>query len=164
MAKRVFYTFHFKPDSHRVAQVRNMGVIEGQPLLSSNQWEDVKQGGDKAIREWINEQMTGKSCSVVLIGSATAGRKWVNYEIKKTWDDGKGLVGIYIHGLKDLSKNQSTKGANPFAAFTVDSTALSSIVKAYDPPYSASTDVYNYIANNVEAWIDEAIAIRKQYL
>ena len=45
MAKSVFHSFHFKRDSHRVSHVRNMGVIEGQPVLSSNEWEDVKKGG-----------------------------------------------------------------------------------------------------------------------
>lgn len=163
MAKKVFYSFNFKKDSQRVAQVKNMGVIEGQPLLTSNQWEEVKKGGDAGIRKWIDEQMAGKDCVVVLIGSETAGRKWVKHEIKKAWDGNKGLVGIYIHGLKDLSGNQSTKGANPFADFNVENKSLSSIVKAYDPPYSASTSVYDHIEKNLSAWVDEAIQIRKNY-
>ena len=29
MARRTFYSFHYKPDNWRAAQVRNMGVIEG---------------------------------------------------------------------------------------------------------------------------------------
>ncbi len=53
MARKVFHSFHFKRDSHRVALVRNMGIVEGQPVLSSNQWEDVKRGGDAAIKAWI---------------------------------------------------------------------------------------------------------------
>jgi hypothetical protein len=67
-----------------------MGVVEGQRLLSSNDWEDVKKGGDKAIKRWIDEQMKNKSCAVVLIGYGTAGRKWINYEIEKAWEDGGG--------------------------------------------------------------------------
>lgn len=38
---------------------------------------------------------------VVLIGEDTAKRKWVKYEIKKAWNEGKGVLGIYIHNLKD---------------------------------------------------------------
>ncbi len=37
------------------------------------------------------------------------------------------------------------------------------IVKAYDPPYSRSTTVYDYIAKNLEAWVEEAISIRNDY-
>lgn len=161
MARRVFHSFHYKRDSQRVSQIRNMGVIEGQRILSPNEWEAVKKQGDKAIKDWINSQMSGKSCLVVLIGSATAGRRWVNYEIEKAWNDGKGVVGVYIHNLKDLQGNQSAKGSNPFAKFTVDTFKLSSIVKAYDPPYTTSTSVYNHIKANLEDWIEEAIELRK---
>ena len=142
-----------------------MGVVEGQPLLSANDWEDVKAGGDAAIQEWIDDNMSGKSCDIVLIGNATAGRKWVKYEIKKAWDDGRGLVGIYIHNLKDLNQQQSSMGKNPFDDFTVgsDRTVLSSIVKAYNPPYSISTNVYSYIKDHIADWVEEAIEIRKSY-
>jgi hypothetical protein len=33
-------------------------------------------------------------------------------------------------------------------------------VKAYDPPYSGSKDVYDYISKNLAAWVEEAITIR----
>lgn len=75
MARRVFYSFHYQNDAWRVQQVKNMGAVEGQPLLSSQKWEDVAKGGDAAIRKWIDDQMKGKSCNVVLIGSKTAGRR-----------------------------------------------------------------------------------------
>lgn len=163
MARKVFFSFHFDRDSQRVSQVKNMGVVEGQPILSSNAWEDVKEGGAPAIQKWIDSEMSGKSCLVVLIGAETAGRKWVNYEIKKAWEDNKGVVGVYIHGLKNLAEQQDSKGANPFAGFTVGDKAMSSIVKAYDPPYSASTSAYAHIKENLDAWVEEAIKIRNSY-
>jgi hypothetical protein len=163
MPRSVFHSFHYKRDVHRVSQVREMGVIEGQRILSSNDWEAVKRKGDTAIESWINEQMKGKSCVVVLIGSNTAGRKWVEYEIKRGWRLGKGIVGVYIHNLKDLWGNQSTKGANPFNGLLLGDTPLSSIVKAYDPPYSTSTYVYSHIKDNLPSWVDEAIQIRSTY-
>ena len=165
MAHRVFYTFRYKTDSHRVQQVKNMGVVEGQPILSSGDWEDVKAGGDKAIEAWIDDNMKGKSCDVVLIGSSTAGRRWVKYEIRKAWEGSKGLVGIYIHNLKNLDGKQSSKGKNPFDNFTIgsDKAALNSVVKTYDPPFTTSTNVYNYISENIEKWVEEAIKIRNNY-
>jgi hypothetical protein len=36
-------------------------------------------------------------------------------------------------------------------------------MKAYDPPYMQSTDVYKCISDNVAKWVDEAIATRNQY-
>lgn len=165
MARHVFYSFHFKRDAQRVAQVKNMGIIEGQPILSPNKWEEVKKGGDSAIKRWIDEQMKGKSCVVVLIGRQTAGRKWVNYEIEKGWNEKKGVLGVYIHNLKDLAGHQDQKGANPFETFTVcdDQRKLSSAVKAYDPPYTTSTYVYSHIKENLADWVEEAIRIRDTF-
>jgi hypothetical protein len=163
MARKVFYTFNFDDDSQRVAKVKNMGVVEGQPLLSSNQWEDVEAGGNGAIQAWIDEQMSGKSCVVVLIGASTAGRKWVEYEIKKAWADRRGLLGVHVHNLSDLNGAQTTKGANPMGAFTVGGKSLDAIVKAYDPPYAWSANVYNHIKENLPGWVEEAIEIRTSF-
>ena len=163
MARRVFYSFHYKPDNWRAAQVRNMGIVEGNAPASDNDWETVTSGGEAAIREWINDQMFGKSCTIVLIGSQTAGRKWIKYEIEKAWNDGKGLLGIYIHNLKNGLGNQSVKGGNPLNGFSVAGEQLSDIVRAYDPPYKSSTYVYAYIENNIADWIEKAIQIRGKY-
>ena len=162
MARKVFYSFHYKPDSWRASKVRNAGVVEGNQPCSDNDWESVTKGGPAAIERWIDGQMSGRSCTVVLIGRDTADRKWIDYEIKKAWGDKKGLVGVYVHNLLDHNQKQTTKGKNPFASFTLNEgkTKLSSVVKAYDPPYSASKNVYEHIASNLEAWVEEAITIR----
>jgi len=167
MARQVFFSFHFKPDNWRSSMVRSIGKIEGNKAASDNDWEKITDAGDEAIRKWINDQMDGRSCVIVLIGKDTARRKWINYEIKKAWDEKKGLLGIYIHNLKDSSEAQSTKGSNPFDGFTFKSDGITykmeEVVKAYNPPYSESTSVYNYIKTNIEDWIEEAIKIRGKY-
>jgi hypothetical protein len=88
-----------------------------------------------------------------LIGADTAGRKWIDYEIEKSWQEGKGILGINIHNITDFQGNQVAKGSNPFNGFNIGSKPLSSIVKTYDPPYFDSKIVYGYIANNLESWI-----------
>jgi hypothetical protein len=163
MARRCFYSFHYQPDNWRASQVRNMGVIEGNQPVGDNDWETVKRGGDRAVENWIADQMSGRSCTVVLIGAETAGRKWINYEIEKTWKDKKGLVGIYIHNLKDVRQQQTSKGNNPFSQYNVNGTTLASIVRSYDPPYTDSAQVYGYINANLAAWVEEAVAIRNRY-
>ncbi|MEV4227778.1 TIR domain-containing protein [Streptomyces bobili] len=161
MSRKAFYSFHYVPDSHRVAQIRSAGVIEGNQEVSDNAWEEVKRGGNAAIKRWIDNQLYGKSVAIVMIGSNTAGRKWINYEIEKAWNDGKGVFGIHIHRLKNLAQLQSPKGANPFASIPLTNGGrLSSLVNAYDPPYSDSKDVYRYIRDNIPAWVEAAISAR----
>jgi hypothetical protein len=165
MTRKAFYSFHYQPDSSRASQVRNIGIIEGNQPANDNDWESIKRGGEQAIKNWIDNQLSGRTCTVVLIGENTAGRKWITYEIEKSWNDGKGLLGIYIHKLKDLSGRQSNKGNNPFDYLTMDrdNTRMSSIVKVYDPPHWDSRQVYGYIKDNLSTWIEEAIKIRNSY-
>lgn len=165
MARRVFYSFHYLPDNWRASQVRNIGVVEGNKPATDNDWETVKKGGDAAIQRWIDDQLNGRSCTAVLIGKDTAKRKWIDYEIHKSWNEGKGVLGIHIHNLKDSAQKQTTKGTNPFAHITMkrDNKSLSSIVKTYDPPYSDSAQAYRYISDNLSNWIEEAVRIRANY-
>lgn len=166
MNKRsAFFSFHFANDAWRVAQVRNMKVIEGNNSLVDNEWEALCSSGEQAIKRWIEEQLADKSCTVVLIGSQTAGRKWIKYEIKRSWELGKGVVGIYIHNLLDNNRKQSSKGKNPFDfdnfVYTNNNRKLSQIVECYDPPCSLSKNVYDYIQSNIADWVEEAIKIRR---
>jgi Thoeris protein ThsB, TIR-like domain len=162
MTRKVFYSFHYLPDGWRASQVRNCGVVEGNVPVSDNDWETITATGDAAIKTWIKDQLAGRSCALVLIGNQTAGRKWITYEIEKAWNDGKGVVGVYVHNLKDASENQTSKGANPFDSLTLKNgtVKLSSVAKAYDPPFTISTYVYNHIKENISAWVEEAITIR----
>jgi len=152
MAKRqVFYSFHYDNDVFRVQQVRNMGVIEGNPPASVNDWEEVKRGGDNAIKRWIDNNMNYRSCVIVLVGSDTANRKWVKYEIEKAWKEGKGLFGIYIQNLKHPVTGTSAQGSNPFEQI---SATRGKGIKCYNPK---SWDAYNDIRTNIEQWIEDAI-------
>jgi hypothetical protein len=161
--RRVFYSFHYKPDASRAAQVRNIGAIDGNKPASDNDWEKVKKGGAKAIEKWIAGQMKGKSCAVILVGESTANRKWINHEIIKAWDGKMGVVGIRIHGLKDLDGNTSKMGANPFDYIThgPSKKKLSTIVKCYSPKGATSKDKYDWIKKHLANAVEEAIKIRK---
>jgi hypothetical protein len=156
MAKKVFFSFHFDNDVFRTQQVRNMGVLEGNKPVTAQAWEEAgKTAG--GIEKWINDNMKGKSCIVVLVGEKTSERHWVKHEIKKAWQDGLGVVGIHIHNLKCPKNGKSSKGKNPFEQFTVDGTKLSTLVDCHDP---SASDAYNDIAQNIEKWIDRAVAKR----
>ena len=165
MARRVFYSFHYKPDSHRAAQVRNIGSIERNEPATDNDWETVKRGGDAAVKRWIADQMNCRSCSVVLVGSDTANRKWINREIVKSWDDNMGVVGIYIHGLKNLNGESFSKGKNPFdyIGYGNSGKKLSSIVWCYTPGGRTGREKYAWISKHLGNAIEEAIDIRRNH-
>lgn len=163
MARKVFYSFHYKPDNWRVSKIRNIGALEGNKPASDNDWETITKGGDKKIKEWIAGQMKGRTCTVILAGSNTANRKWINYEIIESWNNDMGVFVIYIHNITDLNGKQCSKGSNPLYYVTHGPTKkrLSSIAKDYDPPRTTSKGVYSYIEDNIEDWIEEAIEIQK---
>ena len=180
MTKRqVFFSFRYMYDAWRAGQVRNMGRVSDDSTFSDNDWEEVKEKSDSSIKSWIDDQMAKRSCIVLLIGEHTQGRKWINYEIEKAWERGKGIVGIYIHGLKDALGQQANKGKNPLADFCIDKRLnyivknakpadeheinLSKVCKVHDTPYLTSTNIYNYIDEHITEWIEEAIEIRNKY-
>lgn len=152
MAKSVFYSFHYEREVHRVQLIRNINALEGQPVLNSQEWEEVRRKGDQAIESWIHAQMSYKKAVIVLIGKQTASREWVIYEIEKAWRDKKPLLGIYIHGLSSLGQVDSM-GANPF-----DKVEGVSGVPVFDPTkrdWQGNIDskaTYNTLVRNLEIW------------
>jgi hypothetical protein len=164
MARKVFFSFHYDNDCWRTQQVRNIGMIEGNTPVSSNDWEQVKRGGATAIAKWINGQLSGRLCTVVLVGAETANREWVRHDLVDSWKSKKGLVGIRIHNLKDSGGKQSVAGPNPFdrITFTHGDRKLSSLVKLYTFSSSSSTEIYDSIKQYISSWLDEAVEIRNK--
>jgi hypothetical protein len=184
---KVFFSFEYKPDNWRVGQVRNMRIggraigsrqVRGwwvsfgkhnsarkwgdksNQIVSDNEWQSITSQGDRAIERWIDKQLKGKSCIIVLIGSSTANRKWINYEIRKAWNDRKGAFGIYIHNLKDSKGSQSPMGPNPFSYVSIDEHPLSDVAAVHNPPFTESKQVYSYIQEHLASWVEDAIRIR----
>ncbi|MGO9314851.1 MAG: TIR domain-containing protein [Syntrophobacteraceae bacterium] len=165
--RRIFYSFYYKEDVTRASQVRNIGAVEGNKSATDNEWEKITSGKDaaakeKAIKQWIADQMENRTCTVVLVGQNTADRYYINHEIVKSWNDKMGVVGIYIHGLKNLDGNISTKGSNPFDYVTYGNPKkkLSTAVKCYNPMDTNSKERYAWIEKNLSDIIEEAIKIR----
>lgn len=155
----VFYSFHFANDVMRVQQIRNIGAIEGNSAVNANEWEQIKKSGKTAVQNWIDENMKYKRCIIVLIGSETASRPWVKYEIERAWNQGKAIIGIHIHNIRCARNGVCRKGANPFDEFKFDDgRKLSSVVPCYDPDPSQA---YRDIAANISDWINHAIANKR---
>ena len=114
MTNKVFYSFHFDRDVHRIQLVRNFDALDpAGTILDAQEWETVQRRGKAGIERWIEDQMAYKKAVIVLIGQETAGRPWVQYEVNKAWADRKPLLGIRIHGLSSLG-SVDRPGSNPF--------------------------------------------------
>lgn len=154
MAKSVFYSFHYDRDLYRVQLVRNINALEGQPLLNSQKWEEVRRNGDQAIKDWINAQMAYKKAVIVLIGQQTAGREWVNYEITKAWADKRPLLGVRIHGLSSMG-SVDKPGDSPFTS--------ASGIPVFDPTVKDmwgsidSKATYKKLTENLEPWSSQGV-------
>jgi preprotein translocase subunit SecD len=107
-------------DSWRAMQVRNSNVVKSNDefkasYIDAADVEEVKKKTKAEIKKWINEQMKGTSVTCVLIGEKTSESDWVAYEIEQSIDRGNGLLGIYIHNVKDQNGEKGKKGKNPLS-------------------------------------------------
>jgi len=157
MARKVFFSFHYERDIWRASTVRNSWVTKpdrkAAGFWDAAEWEKVKRAGEGAVKRWIDRNLLGTSVTVVLIGAETATRKWVMYEIRKSFERGNGLLGIYIHNIRDKNKMTDAKGQNPLDILYIERDGrrvyLSQIYKTYDW-------VYDYGYGNIGKWIEEA--------
>lgn len=116
MAHRTFFSFHYEQDVQRASVVRNSSKLKSSitpEWIEASIWESAKASNDAAVQKLIDEALVGTSVTAVLIGSQTASRRWVQYEINKSVERGNGLLGIYIHNIKDFAGNTDYKGTNP---------------------------------------------------
>lgn len=157
MPRKVFFSFHYDRDIRRVVQVRNSWVVraerETQPFVDKAEWESIKRSGRESIERWIDRQLEGTSVTVVLIGAETYEREWVRYEIKRSYELRKGMIGVYIHNIRDPQLGTDQKGRNPFDYWSVkqngQSVSFSSLYRTYD---WVGDDGYK----NFSRWIDAA--------
>lgn len=107
MARKVFFSFKYD-DVQRAMNVRNSNVISGalkSGFIDKAEFEAVEKQGDKAIQNWIDEQLKGTSVTVVLVGANTHKSKWVKYEIEQSIARGNGLLTIDVSKVADLHGN-----------------------------------------------------------
>jgi hypothetical protein len=163
MTHKAFFSFHYGQDHERASTIHNMGQVDSNQPAPAEVWKKVTEQDDETIKKWIDKQLDDKSVAIVLIGENTIDRKWLNYEIKTAWENNKGVVGIYIHNLENGNGEQSLKGENPFDSININGTALSSIVKAYEPPYISSSYTYDHINERLSLWVEKALEIRLEH-
>jgi hypothetical protein len=157
MARRTFFSFHYERDVWRAGQVRNCWVTkpdrESAGFWDAAAWEEVKRKGEDAIHRWIDNQLNGTSVTVVLIGAETAERKYVGYEIQQSHKKGNGMLGIYIHNMKDSNGRTDIRGANPFANWSIPQNGRKVLLSEIYPTYDWVNDNGR---DNIGGWIETA--------
>ncbi len=119
MARRVFFSFHYEDvKTFRANVVRNHHITkeyrDEAGFFDASIWEDAKKHGDISVKKLINSGLESTSVTCVLIGTETWKRRWVRYEILKSYDRGNSLFGVHINSVPDKNKKTFKNGVNPF--------------------------------------------------
>jgi hypothetical protein len=142
MARRVFFSFHYQRDIWRVNQIRNLDQVVGVAsagFADASLWEEAKKKGDATIKAMIDDGLKNTSVTVVCIGAATAGRKYIDYEISQSIARGNAIIGVQVHHLKNSGGITDTVGATP-AKLT-----------------AAKAKIYKYVDHaSLKKWIEDA--------
>jgi MTH538 TIR-like domain (DUF1863) len=114
----VYFAFHYQRDIWRVQQVKNHWVTKqthrAAGFFDGSLEEKEKKEGDDTVKNLIKRGMAGASVTCVLIGTETYTRRWVDHEIFRSVEEGMGVFGLRIHGLRDRDQKTDPAGPNPF--------------------------------------------------
>ena len=118
MAKRVFFSFHYQDViDFRANVVRQHWLTKPDRqeagFFDSSIWGNAKLSGDIGIKRVINAGLEGTSNTCLLIGSETWDRKWVRYEIMKSFRKGNSIFAVHVNSIKGKDQRVKTEGTNP---------------------------------------------------
>lgn len=119
MARTTFFGFHYKDvESFRVNVVRNSSMFkkpgDNSKVIDGSIWEEAELKGDAALIRLVNENLVGTSVTAVLIGTETHSRRWVKYELVKSFVSGNAILGINLNRIRERETSSITpKGLNP---------------------------------------------------
>ncbi len=158
MARNVFYSFHYANDINRVMVVRNRWVTQGGQTISGvidhADFEKIKRQGDKSVHKWIDDQLQGTSVTVVLIGSETLTRPFVQYEICKSIERGNAIIGVFINGITDMQSGLKSSRCN---SHTIIGHYQNNLPAYFD---NVCDGIYDYILDdgysNLRSWVEKA--------
>ena len=102
MARRVYFAFDYQ-DVFVVNHIRRSGQFVGIAVAGfadASMWEKLKRRDDAKIKQAIDATLAGTSVTVCYIGPRTATRRYVRYELAASRARNKGLLGIYLPGMR----------------------------------------------------------------
>lgn len=106
--KNIFISHHHRDDKSvsdftallggKEYTVRNSSIRVNQ---NNKERLDKEQVPKKTLERLLRMKMRWAGTVVVLIGSQTHSRDWVNWEIEQAAKMGKRIIGVFMHGGKD---------------------------------------------------------------
>lgn len=112
MARRVFFSFHYA-DIMNANIIRNSGQFKPTAetgFYDKSLWEEAQAKGKAALQKLIDDGLRNTGVTCFLIGEKTHERPWCKYELERSVEDKKGILGILLpnqkeHGPKWISNH-----------------------------------------------------------
>jgi hypothetical protein len=161
--RHIFYSLHHEADRSRAELVRKIKGLAPNVDAKDAEWATIQRTGEFAFKRWFEQQVRGRSCTIVLIGAETARRPAILHEIRRSWELRMGLLGVHIHALRDAKGLQGQRGENPFVQPESGLDEQASRSQIYDPPETDSKLAYRFIADNLAKWVEQAVAARSAH-
>lgn len=94
---KVFVSYHHKRDRLYYEQFRRKFHFEYDVISDNSVEREIDSEDHKYVSGRIRDNyITGSSCTVVLVGAKTWGRKYVDWEISATLDKRHGLIAVRL--------------------------------------------------------------------
>jgi hypothetical protein len=123
MARRTFFSFHYKPDVNRAWVARNswvtkvaLGQRDDAGFFDSSVFEAKQRESDDALKVFLRQGLDNTTVTCVLVGQQTALRRWVRYEIFRSFMRGNGLLAVRINTIASFNNPATAAGPDPFAS------------------------------------------------
>lgn len=130
MTRRHVFISHHHADNDKVDQLTELLTRGGSDVRNSSvrmkpaNQRRMEEGRvkDETIRRLLRMKISWASTVLVLIGTQTHTRRWVDWEITQAAKQGKRIVGVYAHGGTDAEKPVALERyASAIVAWNTDS-------------------------------------------
>lgn len=110
--RRHVFISHHHADDAEVEKLTDLLTRRGYDIRNSSirakpaNQQRLARGevSDATIRRLLRMKISWASTAVVLVGTKTHERPWVNWEIEQANKQGKRIVGVYVRGATDADK------------------------------------------------------------
>lgn len=154
MAINVFFTFHYEQDLWRARVIQQAWLRQGGEALGF--WDEPtwqRARSSERHLELIDEAVTDAAVTVVLVTQGTSDQGYVQYAVRKSHQEGKGLLAVYFHNIQDPEGRKSPIGNTQFGELEVDANNTRVFFWQRYPTYRWIIDDG---PRNLKHWIEEA--------